>query len=77
MQFTLIFFYATLAAFGLAAPSEQVGRDVVQEGDELDKRPNFKMPYKGADLVDGDDVQEGDELAKRPNFKMPYKGADM
>nr|AKU37972.1 grass induced protein [Epichloe festucae var. lolii] len=50
MQFTWILFYATLAAFGLAAPSEQVGRDVVQEGDELDKRINFKMPYKGADM---------------------------
>nr|AXS58657.1 GigA/Nc25 cyclic peptide homeolog f [Epichloe coenophiala] len=77
MQFTWILFYATLAAFGLAAPSEQVGRDVVQEGDKLDKRPNFKIRYSGADLVDGDDVQEGDKLAKRPNFKIRYSGADL
>nr|AXS58658.1 GigA/Nc25 cyclic peptide homeolog b [Epichloe coenophiala] len=71
MQFTRIFVYATLAAFGLAAPSEQVGRDVVQEGDKLDKRPNFKIIYRGADMVDGDDVQEGDKLDKRVGFKLP------
>lgn len=50
MQFFSFFFFATLAAFGLAAPSEEVGRDVVQEGDELAKRVNYKMPYKGADM---------------------------
>lgn len=50
MQFFSFFFFATLAAFGLAAPSEEVVRDVVQEGDELVKRPNFKIPYRGADM---------------------------
>ncbi|GAB0136511.1 grass induced protein [Epichloe bromicola] len=49
MQFTW-FYITTLLAFGLAAPSDKVDRDVVQDGDELVKRPNFKIVYRGADI---------------------------
>jgi hypothetical protein len=49
MHFTWIVL-TTLAAFGAAAPSEKVDRDVAPEADKLAKRPNFKIIYRGADM---------------------------